>query len=80
MKRIRIAMVAAFVFAIGSAFVTKASVKPFAVAYQQLPGVCQQITSNCNTSGSVACGATVYSSRTSPSTCDATTILSQKDN
>jgi hypothetical protein len=59
MKRIRIAMVGAFVIAIGAAFVTKASVSSLQNAgFQVINGVCTPISTPCNTGGANLCDAT----------------------
>jgi hypothetical protein len=80
MKRIRIAMVAAFVFAIGSAFVTKSPDKPYFVAnYIQSGTACNITSSNCNLTGSFSCILVRYSGPATPPATGCQTLLTQKD-
>lgn len=53
-------MVVAFVFAIGSAFVTKASNKPYNVGFIQVSGACNSTTTICNLTDPNLCSITVY--------------------
>jgi uncharacterized protein YxeA len=56
MKRIKIVMASAFVLAIGSAFVTKASNKPSQFAtYVQNASSCTSQPSDCNSTGLTGC-------------------------
>ena len=79
MKRIRIIMASAFILAIGSAFITKASVSPVVNAtYQQTAGVCSSLSTDCNATGTVTCGfQNIYQIQSSSSTC--LTPLTQKN-
>jgi hypothetical protein len=67
-------MIAAFVLAIGSAFVTKGATKPYALQFQQVGTSCVSASTACGT-GSKACNVTVYSSRPNPNTC--ATLITQ---
>jgi hypothetical protein len=79
MKRVRILLASAIILAIGSAFVTKASVRPVVDAtFQQTAGVCSSLSTDCNTTGLVACGfQNIYKIQSSSSTC--LTPLTQKN-
>jgi Family of unknown function (DUF6520) len=79
MKGTRIVLVGAFVLAIGSAFVTKASIKhPENATFQQSVGVCSPLTTNCVAIGSAACDFhNIYKFQSSSSTC--LTPLSQRN-
>jgi hypothetical protein len=58
MNKFRTGMVGVFALAIGSAFITKASVKPYQNAgFQTINGVCSSISTPCNSGGANLCDA-----------------------
>jgi uncharacterized protein YxeA len=68
MKRTKIALVGAFLLAIGSAFVTKASVRPYNAGFIQTSTNCTATSTDCNRTGTFACSITVYQAQGTPST------------
>ena len=78
MKRIRIAMVAAFVFAIGSAFVTRASNEPKAIEFLQTGTACTATNLNCTLTGAHLCSVSnAYQSQSPSNPAVCVTILSK---
>jgi Family of unknown function (DUF6520) len=68
MKRTRVALVGAFLLAVGSAFVTKASVRPYNAGYTQTSTDCTAVATDCNTTGTFTCSIVVYKDQGTPST------------
>jgi hypothetical protein len=80
MKRMKIVMASAFVLAIGSAFVTKASNRPTQhLGFIQTATACTSINTPCVTTAAIACGATVYAGQDPNDNSKCLTLLMKKN-